>query len=200
MAKVFLFRVIYRGSAYAFKSDPDFTHVSSSERWWQQRIDAFYTKYKGLDEWHTKLLKMVGLSTGLLTMPTGRTYLFERETDHFKNLVWPQKKIVNYPVQGLGAELMAVARVSLRKRLVALGLKSLLVCTVHDSVLIDALPEEVVQICRLIYEVFADIPRNWERLFGIPFDVKLHAEVQVGNTWADMVDVTEEFLQSYQGV
>src|SRR5579864_691463 len=49
VAKTFLYRSIYAdelsGGAYAFSVDPNFTHVSSSSRWWQAKLDAFFTKY-----------------------------------------------------------------------------------------------------------------------------------------------------------
>ena len=48
IAKVFLFRAIYLGPAFAYSRDPDFMPVSKSVDFWQQVIDNFYNKYKGL--------------------------------------------------------------------------------------------------------------------------------------------------------
>jgi len=48
VAKVFLFRWIYRGSAFAYSRDPDFMGVSRKVDFWQDVIDRYYSKYKGL--------------------------------------------------------------------------------------------------------------------------------------------------------
>ncbi len=187
-AKRFLFRTIYcdeeSGGAYAFANDPEFSHVSSSTRYWQERIDKFYLKYKDLAKWHTEILTTVGAS-GRLSMPWGREYVFLRKEKNGEK-VWPKTQIYNYPVQGLGAELMAIVRVSLAKRLAAMKLEHKLVATVHDSVLIDAPEESVDKIIPIVYNVFRDVPMNFERLFNIPFDMKLNVEIQTGPTWGNM--------------
>jgi DNA polymerase I-like protein with 3'-5' exonuclease and polymerase domains len=203
IAKIFLFRTIYcdegGGGAYAFANDPEFAHVSSSTRYWQERIDAFYLKYKGLAKWHTDLLVRVG-QTGRLSMPYGREYVFLRKEKNGEKL-WPKTQIYNYPVQGLGAELMAIVRVSLAKRLAALVRSKVLaeyklIATVHDSVLIDAPQEALAPISTIVYNVFRDVPKNFERLFGIPFDLDLNVEIQAGPTWGNMEVIDKETILS----
>jgi len=188
VAKTFAFRAIYcdetSGGAYGFSLDPDFADVSRSARWWQQRIDEFFTKYKGLASWHGELLRSVG-ETGRLIMPYGREYSFFQEIKGGEK-IWPKSKIYNYPVQGLGAELMAIVRVSLLKRIQKAQLTSLLVSTVHDSVLIDAPEKEVDKVCEIVYSVFRDVPRNFEKIFSIPFDMSLNVEIKTGPTWGNM--------------
>lgn len=202
LAKIFLFRTIYcdelTGGAFSFSNDPGFTPVSSSVRWWQSKIDGFFTKYSGLAKWHESLLKEVG-STGIWTSPTGRIYQFNKKSNYQGDLVWPKTQIYNYPVQGLGAELMAIVRVSLTRRIRALNLQSYLVLTVHDSILIDALQNELGQICTLIAAVFADVSQNFVRLFDVPFDVPLVGEIKVGEDWGHMKPIDMEILNAYQG-
>src|ERR1700682_2969050 len=92
VAKTFAFRAIYcdetSGGAYGFSLDPDFADVSRSSRWWQQRIDEFFTKYKGLAEWHRSLLEVVG-QHGLVAMEYGRIYPFFREERNGEK-IWPK--------------------------------------------------------------------------------------------------------------
>ncbi len=198
VAKRFLFRTIYcdeeSGGAYAFANDPEFSHVSTSTRYWQERINQFYFKYKDLAKWHHQLLVQVGES-GRLSMPWGREYVFLR-TERNGEKKWPKTQIYNYPVQGLGAELMAIVRVSLAKRLAALDVQHNLVATVHDSVLIDAPQETLAPICKIIYNVFNDVPKNFEKLFSIPFDMKLDVEIKAGPTWGQMEVLDKETILS----
>jgi DNA polymerase-1 len=166
---------MYGGSAYAYANDPEFTVVSSSEKFWQGIIDAFYDKYKGLAAWHTRIVQEV-TTTGQLVMPTGRIYSFEpnRRGD------WPITTIKNYPVQGCGADIMAIARVSFHNRFKAGGFTGVEVNTIHDSIVVDCPSNEVDAVVRLFHEVFRDLPTNFERIFKHKFDLPLRVEVGTG--------------------
>ncbi len=192
IAKTFLFRLIYGGSDYAYAHDPNFVDAGLSQKQWAKVIEKTYDKYKGLAKWHTKIVQEV-VDTSRLEMPTGRVYTFKR----LENGEWPRTQILNYPVQGLGADLMAIARVSLMKRLKQAGLISLFICTVHDSILIDAPQEEVATVCKLMYDVFRDIPKNFFRLFNVKFNLPMAVEIQTGKTWGDMIDVNQKEFESY---
>jgi len=190
-AKTYLFRLIFGGSAYSYAHDPDFTDVSVSEKYWQEVIDKTYRKYEGLGTWHNNLMREV-VNTGRLLMPTGRVYTFKKE----QGKDFPRTQILNYPVQGLGADLMSIARVSLYRRMREANLKSLLVCTVHDSILVDSPKDEVRKICELMFAVFKDIPLNFKRLFGVEFNLPLRCEVSIGQNWGEMNEVKEELLNA----
>ena len=56
IAKVFLFRWIYRGSAFAYSRDPDFMPVSKSVEFWQDVIDKYYRKYKAIERTHLQYI------------------------------------------------------------------------------------------------------------------------------------------------
>lgn len=186
IAKTFVFRLIYGGSAYSYANDPDFTGVSTSERFWQGVIDEFYTKYSGVGKWHTTLVQEAS-STGRIRMPTGRFYNFN-STQRGRDLVWPRTKILNYPVQGLAADLMALARVSFFRRFKAAKLSGVLVNTIHDSIVVDVPNHEVLAVCKLFEEVFNDIPLNFKRVFGVDFNLPTKCEVSYGK---DKYNLTE---------
>ncbi len=35
-------------------------------------------------------------------------------------------------------------------------------------------------------DVFEDVPKNFQKMFGTEFNLPMKAEVQVGNNWKDM--------------
>jgi len=187
IAKIFLFRMIFGGSAWSYANDAQFQHISEKPVFWQGVIDKTYQKYQGLAKWHTHLQQQVSL-TGRLEMPTGRVYTYERKKGWNGEMKWPTTTILNYPVQGFGADLLSIIRISLFKQMKSRGLKSLFVCTVHDSILIDALKEEVDEILEMIFLAFDRLPSNFEKIFGKPFNVRLGVEVQVGYDWKHMQD------------
>ena len=49
IAKTFVFRLIYGGSAYSYAHDPNFKEIGN-EAYWQNIIDQFYNKYTKLKE------------------------------------------------------------------------------------------------------------------------------------------------------
>ena len=198
IAKIFLFRVIFGGSGFSFANDAEFGYLGS-ESWWDEKIAQFYEKYKGLHAWGEQLYQRVVINRGRLDLPTGRTYQFEPFTNRNHEVRYPKTKILNYPVQGLAAELMAIARVSLAKRLSNLEQYGdrrdgiLFVNTVHDSIVLD-LDESVwynigMDIVAEVKNVFEDIPENFRRLFGIEFNLPVRCEITHGPDWANMKEV-----------
>ena len=185
ISKVLNFRILYGGSGYSFAHDPDFTSVSTSEKYWNAKIDAFYEKYQGLAIWHTSIVQQVTL-TSQLVMPTGRIYQFQ----HDPKRGWPETTIKNYPVQGLGADLMSIARVSFFKRFKNADINGKLINTVHDSIVVDIHQDEVQRCVRLFDSVFADIPTNFSKLFGVEFNLPLRCECAVGHNMKQLEVVT----------
>lgn len=181
IAKVFLFRWIYRGPAFAYCHDPDFMVVSKSQRFWQDVIDQYYSKYPDLYKTHMSYLQTVN-ATGRLTSPLGREYEFKRN----KKGEFSEYEITNYPNQGLGADVMAVARVSLAARFSKYKLRSLLISTIHDSLTSDSPPDEVETVKQIMVDVFNDLPKNIERSLGIPWNLPMIGEVSSGPNLKDL--------------
>lgn len=169
-----------------FSVDPMFLHISTDQKFWDKLIDEqFYGKYQGIQKWHESLMKEVSRA-GYLEMPTGRRYFYELE---YGNL--PRPKILNYPVQGFAADLVAIARVSLYRRLKAAGLlnTALMVSTIHDSIIVDLADiSRLNDVAAMMESVLRDVPSNFKKLFGIDFDLPLRGDISYGPTKADMVE------------
>lgn len=176
IAKIFLFRLIYGGSAYSYAADPLFNRISRKSEFWQGIIDGTYDKYRGLQEWHSNLVSAV-IKDGYYESFSGRIYKFQPYQNKRGEWTWPRTTILNYPVQGLAAEIVMLARISLYRRMVEKGYKSLLVNTVHDSIDVDCLPEEWYNISMDMRNVFADLPANFERLFGVKYNLPLRCDI-----------------------
>ena len=187
IAKTFVFRLIYGGSAYSYANDPNFKDIGDEE-FWQGVIDQFYEKYQGLKKWHDTLLE-TAMRDGKLTMPTGRFYKFEPEVSYGK-VKFPRTKVLNYPVQGLGADLMALARVSLRNRLKDKE-GVLMINTVHDSIMLDFNPKvwDNISLVQLVTKCFNDVPSNFKKLFGVEFNLPMRVQCDIGSDWANMEEV-----------
>jgi DNA polymerase I-like protein with 3'-5' exonuclease and polymerase domains len=184
VAKTFVFRLIYGGSAYSYANDPNFKDIGN-EAFWERVIGEFYQKYQGLGKWHKNIVDEA-MRNRKLVMPTGRTYNYEPDIRNGR-VKWPRTKILNYPVQGLGADLMSIVRVSLFNRLKGKeGVK--FINTVHDSIILDFDTKiwDNISLVNVVDKCFTDVPANFKKLFGVEFNLPMRVECQVGSNWKKM--------------
>lgn len=184
IAKIFLFRTIYRGSGWAFSKDNDFKHVSTDPDFWDKKNEVFYRKYGGINKCHQEWAVRVSTQKTLIG-PSGREWAIPLKADG--SLPWTT--LTNYPVQGTGADLMALARVSLRNRLKTGKLQSLLISTVHDSLVIDSPKQDIDKVIGMCYNVFDDLPKNVKKFWGMESPIKFPCEIKVGHNLGEMEKV-----------
>lgn len=188
IAKIYLFRTIYnRGKGYAFTVDPEFMQVSTSVKFWDEVGKKFYEKYNGIDRVHLEWGDLV-LHGQPIVGPLGRYWPIDMQTDYQGNAKIPWTMLTNYPVQGTGADVMMIARVSFWNRLKKKPYFSevKLVSTVHDSIVVDTPSQYVDDLASLFYEVFRDIPENIMKIFKYDWVVPLDCECKVGFNLKDM--------------
>jgi hypothetical protein len=187
IAKIYLFRTIFRGSGWAFANDPEFMHVSSSAKYWDNVNEQFYKKYHGLDKKHHEWADLVVKGRPIIG-PLGRFWPVEMTRDYRGELKLPWTILTNYPVQGTGADVMTVARISFLNRLRKLGLDKvvLLVSSVHDSIVVDAPSHLLDTITNLFHQVFDDLQANIRKLFKYEWQVPLACEVKYGPNMKQM--------------
>jgi DNA polymerase I-like protein with 3'-5' exonuclease and polymerase domains len=94
------------------------------------------------------------------------------------------RQAVNFPVQWGAAAItyMALNRVRLALR----GMRSDLIATVHDSMVLDCPKEEAVEVCGIVQSI-CENPGLAE--WGLEFTVPLRAKVSMGPTWGDLQEV-----------
>jgi DNA polymerase I-like protein with 3'-5' exonuclease and polymerase domains len=181
IAKVFLFRAIFKGSAYSYSVDNDFKHLGG-QKFWQNIIDKFYEKYDGIYKYHSALMREA-TTTGQIISNSGRIYKFEPKMKR-GILTWPENDIVNFPVQGFAADLMSLARVSAWNRLKDEREKRevLFVNTVHDSLKLDmnCNIHRAVEIGKVVKSSFNDIPANYKKIYGKELLVPMDCDFKVG--------------------
>lgn len=181
IAKIFLFRTIYRGSGWAFAKDNDFKHVSEDPEFWDQKNFEFYNKYKGINECHHQWKARV-MNKQKIVGPSGREWQIDIKPDGTP----PWTTLTNYPVQGTGADLMSIARVSLRNRLRTLHLRSKLMSTVHDSLICDCPKDEVEVVAKTMKAVFDDNVKNMKKLWGMDSPIPFPGEIKIGTRLGSM--------------
>lgn len=191
IAKKFLFRAIFKGSAYAYSVDNDFKHLGG-ETYWQRVIDRFYNKYTGIAQYHIDLIKTAS-TQGFIESESGRIYEF-LPIKRRGQWVLPENDIVNYPVQGFAGDLMKLARISASRRLQPYSDRVFMINTVHDSLKFDMNTSlrEAIEVGKIVKSSFQDIPANFKRIYGRDFLVPMDCDMHVGvnYSWMHKIKLT----------
>lgn len=185
IAKIFLFRTIFRGSGWSFANDPDFMHVSTDPTFWDGMNQKFYAKYNLLDRKHHEWKDLV-MEGKPIVGPLGRQWSINIGRDFRGELRVPWTTLSNYPVQGTGADIMMLARLSAYRRINDAGIECDFISTVHDSIVVDCRERHLEDIRDIFDGVFADIPKNIKRLFGYTWEVPMACESKYGPNMLDM--------------
>lgn len=188
VAKNFLYRMIFadafgeqgfKGPAFAYVNDPNFSPTSKSVKFWHEVIERFFKKYSKVHE-HSVSLIREGCEGGRIHSPSGREYQYKPYTNWQGEIDWPRTHMLNHIVQGFSADLMLLARRILFKQWdKSLGL---LINTVHDDIEADVpnSPGTIYEACCLMEAMGEYIPSEAKKWFGIDLNVPMEFEVKFG--------------------
>jgi DNA polymerase-1 len=176
-AKSVNFGIVYGESAHGLSKQLKISLAEADER-----ISAFYKKYKGVRSFVDQVRKQVQ-KMGYVETYFGRRRYFPIDTAQSQT-EWEAffREAVNAPIQGTASDLALDATVRVWKRMRKDGLKSRMVMNVHDMILFDCFEDEVERMLVIIYE-------EMER-FDFPWvNVPVKVDVAIGTNWGELVEV-----------
>ncbi len=160
-----------------------FGRTSAEAKYYEQ----FTKKYEGVALWHSRLAKEAMTSKAIRT-PSGREFSFPNVYKNKHGRVSNFTQIKNYPVQSFAtADIVPLALLYIDKLLDTM--KSCVVNTVHDSIVIDVHPEEERAVLEAINTTNRNLPSLVNNKWGIEFNVPLLLESKIGDNWLDTKDV-----------
>jgi DNA polymerase I-like protein with 3'-5' exonuclease and polymerase domains len=112
------------------------------------------------------------------------------------------RQSVNTRIQGSGAYLTNSSVIHISNFIKKRNLRSKIVLTVHDSIVIDCPPEEIHLIAKAARYIMENLPIDW--LFidwkGEKLRYPIAADVEIGVTYNDMVGYDMEEINSFQSI
>jgi DNA polymerase-1 len=147
-------------------------------------LDGFYDIYEGIHSWHDQLMTGT-LKNGIVQTPSGRQYFWPNVVRTRNNRVSNATQILNYPVQGFSADLVQLACIRAFRLFKAAKLKSKLILTVHDSIVVDCFSEELQKVKDILTEAMTKVGEEAEERFGYSLAVPLDIEISGGNNWLE---------------
>ena len=149
----------------------------------------FLEKYKDIKKWHEDL-QSEAIKYKRVKLPTGREYAFP----YAERTPWGGStygtQIKNYPVQGFAtADIVPLACINIYKLMKEHKVKSLLVNTVHDSIVADVYPGEEDVMSNIFKQGTSNVIPSLKEYYKINFNVPLDTETKIGNNWLQMEDI-----------
>jgi len=149
----------------------------------------FMNKYKGVAKWHKKLGDEA-INLGKVKIPSGRQYAFPDVERRASGAPTHFTMIKNYPVQGFATgDIVPIVLLEIEKLLEIDNLNSMLVNSVHDSVVLDIHPAEVDKVLNIIRQVNKNLKIIIESHYDIDVNVPMLLESKIGDNWLDVADV-----------
>jgi len=144
----------------------------------------YFNIYEGLAEWHDKLRSQV-LNEGYMTLPSGRQLAWDNVQRMQNGSVTYATQIVNYPVQSFAtADIVPLACIRAHKAMKRRpDLKSLIVLTVHDSVVVDIYPGEVDEVKNILVNAMEGVADELKHRYSYDMALPLAIEIKSGSNW-----------------
>tara|TARA_R110002167_G_scaffold44725_2_gene134422 strand:- start:2107 stop:4155 length:2049 start_codon:yes stop_codon:yes gene_type:complete len=147
----------------------------------------FVYKYKGIAAWHKKLGDEA-LRFNKITNVSGRQYAFPNVRRRDNGMPSHFTMIKNYPVQGFATgDIVPIVLNELHELLQPYN--SVVVNSVHDSMVVDIHPDEEQQVIDIIESLNDNINALVKKTYNVEMNVPLLLEAKIGSNWLDTVDI-----------
>ena len=155
----------------------------------QEYFKSYFRIYSGLKSWHKKLMDGV-MDNGLVTIPCGREFSFPDAKRLRNGRVTGATQIVNFPVQSHATgTIVPLACIRALKAFRERQMRSKLILTVHDSLVVDIFPGELDKVKEALVWAMRDINPEIEERFGYAPSLPLDIEAEIGRNWMEMSEL-----------
>ena len=171
-AKAVNFGVIYGMSGFGLSEELNITMKQAKDY-----IDEYFHKHPDVKN-YMDTMKREGKTKGYVTTILGRKrWLPELNSPKFMTRQMGERLAMNTPIQGSAADVIKVAMVKVYDELRKRNLKSKLILQIHDELIIEASPEEVDIVEKLLMDNMVN---------AIKLSVKMECDLNTGNSWYEL--------------
>ena len=168
-AKAVNFGIVYGISSFGLSQD-----LSISKKEAQEYIERYFESYPKIKEFLDGCVKKAKKDGYSVTMFGRRRPLPEISSSNFMQRSFGERIAMNAPIQGTAADIIKIAMNRVHRRLNDEGLKSRLLLQVHDELLIEAAPDEVDEVKKILDE---------EMKGAADLSVELEIDTHTGKNW-----------------
>ena len=137
-------------------------------------IESYFANYDKIKVFMDEAIKNATDKGYALTIFNRRRYIPEINSSNFMVRNQGKRFAMNAPIQGSAADIIKIAMVNVFTRLKDENLKSRLILQVHDELIVEAVEEELDQVCNIVKE---------EMESAVNLQVHLDVDLNVGDSW-----------------
>ncbi len=168
-AKAVNFGIVYGISSFGLSQD-----LSISKKEAAEYIERYFETYPKIKSFLDGLVEEAKEKGYVTTMFGRRRPVPELSSSNFMQRSFGERIAMNSPIQGTAADIIKIAMIRVHDRLLKEGLRSRLILTVHDELLVETAAEEKEQVRNLLEE---------EMRLAAKLDVALEVDTHEGSNW-----------------
>lgn len=170
-AKAVNFGIVYGISEFSLAQD---LGISFKEA--KQYIEDYFENYPNIKRYLDEVIES-GKKDGYVSTIFGRRrYMPELRANNHITRSFGERVAMNAPIQGSAADIIKIAMVNVFRTLRDNGLKSKLILQIHDELIVEAYPEELEQVKKIVRAEMEGAAK-----MAVPLEVDLNT----GQSWYD---------------
>ena len=170
-AKAVNFGIVYGISDFSLSQDIGVTRAEAREY-----MEKYFEKYSGVHAYMTRVVEQAKKNGWVSTLMGRRRWLPELKSSNFNLRSFGERVALNMPIQGTAADIIKLAMIKVRDKLLSEGLEARLVLQVHDELIVEC-PECETQRVKALLE--------GEMEHVVELALPLTAEAHAGRSWAE---------------
>lgn len=168
-AKAVNFGIVYGIGAFSLSQDLSITRKEA-----EKYIDDYFATYPGVKRFLNEAVESAKDKGYSNTLFHRRRPINELKSSNFMQRSFGERVAMNSPIQGTAADIIKIAMIKVRRRLLSESLRSRLILQIHDELLIEAHKDEVERIKEILDE---------EMKNAVQLRVPLDIDINVGSDW-----------------
>ncbi|CAH0346241.1 DNA polymerase I [Bacillus sp. CECT 9360] len=170
-AKAVNFGIVYGISDYGLSQSLNISRKEAGEF-----IEQYLKSFPGVQDYMKDSIHETKQKGYSMTLLQRRRYIPEITSRNFNLRSFAERTAMNTPIQGSAADVIKLAMINMSERLKEENMKARLLLQVHDELIIEAPPEELEMLMKIV-------PEEMER--ALELEVPLKVEYAYGPTWFD---------------
>ena len=170
-AKAVNFGIVYGISDFSLSQDIGVTRAEAREY-----MEKYFEKYSGVHAYMTRVVEQAKENGWVSTLMGRRRWLPELKSSNFNLRSFGERVALNMPIQGTAADIIKLAMIKVRDKLLSEGLEARLVLQVHDELIVECPEGETERVKALL---------EGEMEHVVELALPLTAEAHAGRSWAE---------------
>ena len=172
-AKSVNFGIIYGQGAFGLAENLGVSRTEAKEI-----IDNYKKEFSGIAQYMEDTIQFAQKNGYVETLMGRKRWLKDIGSSNFTVRGFAERNAINSPIQGTAADMVKLAMIAIHREMKEKKMASKMILQVHDELVFDAVPEELIVLEPLILN-------NMKLALPLPNQVPLEAELGKGKNWLE---------------